>query len=59
MNDILTNVVEWARREDPVRALILEGSRAMPVEADNLSDYDVNMFITDPEPYTHDDSWTG
>jgi aminoglycoside 6-adenylyltransferase len=24
---------------------------------DELADYDVNMFITDPEPYAQDDHW--
>jgi aminoglycoside 6-adenylyltransferase len=56
-NDILSRIVNWAEQEAPVRALILEGSRAEKGEADELSDYDVNMFIMDPEPYTQDDRW--
>jgi aminoglycoside 6-adenylyltransferase len=55
--DILSRIVNWAEQEAPVRALILEGSRAEKGEADELSDYDVNMFITDPELYTQDDRW--
>lgn len=56
-NDILSRIVNWAEREDPIRALVLEGSRAEEKEADELSDYDINMFITDPEPYAQDDHW--
>jgi aminoglycoside 6-adenylyltransferase len=56
-HDILSRIVSWSEREDPVRALVLEGSRAETGEADELSDYDVNMFITDPEPYAQDDRW--
>jgi len=56
-NDILSRIVSWAEQEDPVRALVLEGSRAEKGQVDELADYDVNMFITDPEPYTHDDRW--
>src|SRR6266850_4429599 len=56
-DDILSRIVSWAEREAPVRGLILEGSRAEKGEADELSDYDVNMFITDPAPYTQDDRW--
>lgn len=50
-------VVDWAREEEPIRALILEGSLAAKEGADDLSDYDVNMFITDPQPYVQDESW--
>ena len=56
-DDILSRIVSWAEREDPVRALVLEGSRAEKGQVDELADYDVNMFITDPEPYAQDDHW--
>jgi aminoglycoside 6-adenylyltransferase len=56
-DDILSRIVSWAAREDPVRALVLEGSRAEKGQVDELADYDVNMFITDPGPYTQDDRW--
>jgi aminoglycoside 6-adenylyltransferase len=56
-DDILSRIVSWAEREDPVRALVLEGSRAEKGQVDELADYDVNMFITDPGPYTQDDRW--
>jgi aminoglycoside 6-adenylyltransferase len=56
-DDILSRIVSWAEREDPVRALVLEGSRAEQGQVDELADYDVNMFITDPGPYTQDDRW--
>jgi len=56
-NDLLSRIVNWAEREEPVRALLLEGSRAENGKADEFSDYDVNMFITDPEPYVRDDRW--
>lgn len=39
MTDIIAGIVNWARQEEAVRALILEGSRAAPGEADRLSDH--------------------
>lgn len=56
-DQILMRIVDWANEEEPIRALILEGSLASKEEADDLSDYDINMFITDPQPYVQDDSW--
>ena len=55
--DILTKIVDWAEGEEPVRALVLEGSQAAQGGVDALSDYDVNMFITEPASYVEDDSW--
>ena len=56
MQDILTRLVNWAEHQEPIRALILEGSRATG-EEDELSDYDVNVFLTSPSTYSQDDSW--
>ena len=54
---ILTKIADWSKQQEPIRALILEGSQAEEGKADALSDYDVNIFITDPTPYAQDDGW--
>lgn len=56
-NEILNRIVDWGRETPEVRALILEGSRAESNAADDLSDYDVNVFLTDSTPYTEDKAW--
>lgn len=56
-DEYLSRVVEWARREDDVRALILVGSRAGREPADDLADIDVSVFAKTSEPYTRNSEW--
>ena len=56
-DNLLTKIIDWAKEQEPIRALILEGSMAATEGADHLSDYDVNMFISDPQHYVQDESW--
>jgi aminoglycoside 6-adenylyltransferase len=37
--------------------MILTGSRAGKEPTDELSDYDIALFVTDSRPYTDDDKW--
>lgn len=46
----------WAEKNDSVRAVLLTSSRAHPSrKADVLSDYDVELFVSDLKPYMDDD----
>ena len=56
--DFLKKVVAWANGRADIVALIMTGSRARPDGmADALSDYDVEMFTTDPGRYTSSTAW--
>lgn len=54
---ILTRITQWATREEPIRAMILEGSRAAPIPPDELADFDLSVFTRTHEPYTQNDDW--
>ena len=56
-HSILNKIVNWAKNESEIRTLILEGSRASNSPTDELSDYDLNVFVVDPDKYTSDNSW--
>ena len=56
-DQFLDGIVAWAGDEFPIRALLLEGSMAEPEGADDMSDYDINAFVTTHEPYTGTDEW--
>jgi aminoglycoside 6-adenylyltransferase len=54
----LRKVLDWARRQDGLGAVILTGSRARahgPVDA--ASDYDVEVFVAKPERYGSSSAW--
>jgi len=53
----LDKIVAWATGEEPIRGLVLQGSKAEPGATDRLSDYDINVFVTEHAPYTDDDAW--
>lgn len=56
---VLERVMEWARREDTVRAVLLGGSRAAdPDGVDALSDYDVMLVLSEPGTFAADADWT-
>ena len=48
----------WAHSRDDIRGMILDGSRANPdAETDLFSDYDVEIFVRDVQPFLDSDSW--
>lgn len=56
--EVLTGFHEWARASDLVRAAVLTSSRANPErETDFLSDYDIELYVADLEPFRKDDEW--
>jgi aminoglycoside 6-adenylyltransferase len=57
MGDMLSAIVDWGATEERIRAMILTGSRAGKEPIDELSDYDIALFVTDAQPYTVDDRW--
>ena len=56
-NDLLSNIVRWAKVEESVRAVVLVGSRAESRRTDGLADFDIRIFTQDYEPYIQDDQW--
>jgi len=56
-HSILNKIIKWAENESEIRTLILEGSQASNSPTDELSDYDLNIFVVNPDKYTSDNSW--
>lgn len=57
-DDLLQRVVDWANRQPDIVALIMTGSHACPdAMVDELSDYDLEIFTTNPERYTSSADW--
>ena len=50
-------IIEWAKQEDSIRAVILLGSRARDPQPDPLADYDINIFTSNIQNYTRNDHW--
>jgi aminoglycoside 6-adenylyltransferase len=58
--EVIRRLTRWAERRDPVRAMLLTGSRANPsAPVDVLSDYDVVLVVEDVRPFFEDRSWLG
>lgn len=54
----LGKMLDWARRQDGLGAVILTGSRARAVgPVDAASDYDVEVFVDEPERYGYSSAW--
>lgn len=54
---MLEKLTEWGKREKPIKALILVGSRASRQPVDAFSDYDLSVFCDADESYTESDGW--
>jgi len=46
-----TRIVEWARQQPDVKALILGGSRAQGSTVDKMADWDFHLITTHPQKY--------
>jgi aminoglycoside 6-adenylyltransferase len=54
--NLIEELQRWARDDDSVRAMILTGSRADPHSTvDVLSDYDVELYVEDIQPFMSDE----
>lgn len=59
-NSLETSITAWAAGQDAVRAAVIVGSHARRGDqhpADELSDLDVALFVTDHRAFTSDDVW--
>jgi aminoglycoside 6-adenylyltransferase len=55
---VVNRLVQWAERQDFLRAMLLFSSRANPAApVDVFSDYDILMAVTDVHPLHSDDRW--
>jgi aminoglycoside 6-adenylyltransferase len=55
---VIQRLIDWARRRDSIRCLLLTSSRANPyAPVDALSDYDVLLGVTDVRAYHTDRSY--
>ena len=55
---LLQKIVEWAEGFGRVRAVVLIGSQARSVKpADEYSDIDLIMFVSDPDYFIQSDDW--
>ena len=57
MLEPLEKIVEWGRKEEAIKALILLGSRASHHPVDHYSDYDISVFCDNSTPYTETEGW--
>ena len=54
----LDPILDWARRENAIRALVVTGSLARHDDStDEYSDLDIQVVATDIKPYIEDDHW--
>ncbi|MFC1845720.1 aminoglycoside 6-adenylyltransferase, partial [Candidatus Dependentiae bacterium] len=54
--NVLNKIIAWAKKEEPIRVLLLTGSLASKGSKDELSDYDIALFTTDIDNYLRDDA---
>ena len=58
--EVLTQFDIWAQKNDLIRAAVLTSSRVSPErETDFLSDYDIELYVADLDPFRKDDLWLG
>jgi len=56
--DVIQQLIQWAKHQTSVRAMLLTGSRANSnTQADVFSDYDVILVVPDIHPFFEDRSW--
>lgn len=56
--EVLAYFEDWAQANDLVRVAVLLGSRANPEAAiDFLSDYDIELYVDDLNPFKQNDEW--
>jgi aminoglycoside 6-adenylyltransferase len=58
-NDIQNKIINFAKADDRIRAVILNGSRANPnVSPDKYQDFDIVFIVKDFHSFLSDRSWT-
>ena len=57
-DEVLSRLGAWAGRQENIRALILESSRAVAgAPLDAFSDFDALLVLADMRPFAEDDGW--
>jgi aminoglycoside 6-adenylyltransferase len=57
-DDVILKLVLWAQQQDAVRAMLMTSTRAVPnASVDDLSDYDIVLFVDDIHPFHEDQKW--
>jgi len=56
--NMANEVVEWARKDENIRVVILTSTRANPnASVDALSDYDIELAVRNREQFSNPDEW--
>jgi aminoglycoside 6-adenylyltransferase len=56
--DTAERIIEWAKSQDAIRAVLLTSTRAFPgAHVDALSDHDVILIVLDIQPFVEDRTW--
>jgi aminoglycoside 6-adenylyltransferase len=57
-DEIIKTVIQWAEDLDPIRAVLLTSTRAIPsAPVDIFSDYDIVLIVKDIRPFYDDWTW--
>ncbi len=57
-DEMINLILDFARRDDAVRMVGMEGSRTNPnIARDSFQDFDITYFVTDPGLFTGNDAW--
>ncbi len=55
---VIRTLINFGEKHEQIRAMILFSSRTNPnASCDVFSDYDVEIYATDPSPFAKDDAW--
>ena len=56
--EVLSQFINWAERNDLIRAAVLTSSRVASDSCiDFLSDYDIELYVSDINPFKENDDW--
>ncbi|SEO60700.1 aminoglycoside 6-adenylyltransferase [Paenibacillus sp. OV219] len=56
--ELLRQLLAWTERHSLIRAVIMTSSRVNPnAPVDELSDYDIELVVTDTTPFRESDAW--
>ena len=55
-NTVIQKITEWAESDENIRAVLLTSSQVSG-DTDPLSDFDVELYVSDPAPFLSDPAW--
>jgi aminoglycoside 6-adenylyltransferase len=57
-SEVITKLIQWAEHQDSICAMLMTSTRAVPnASVDDLSDYDIVLFVEDIHPFHEDQKW--